>query len=202
MRFLPAIMVFGGGAAAYVLTHEELSKHVPVSNWVSYEDATALSPDSEFDRRATVAPDQTAAAPDAQPMTFAQVFRFDLSPQSVTQRWPRVSTGLTDVRYQGYRVPLVTGSESGDLAGSLTYYFDSHPRLRRISFLGTTDEPARIVDFVMREFGMKRYNDGNARITTYRARYPYNGSLRIAPAEVLDQRFAATNYRLELLLER
>jgi hypothetical protein len=44
--------------------------------------------------------------------------------------------------------------------------------------------------------------NSDARVTSYRVRWGYSGMLHVTPAEVLDKHLAATNYRIELSLER
>jgi hypothetical protein len=84
-----------------------------------------------------------------------QVFRFDLTPQWVTSRWPRVSTVAGDPQQLGMRVPLVSGTRNDDIAGSLTYYFDQHHRLQRITFTGLTADPRRLLATVVTTYGLK-----------------------------------------------
>lgn len=202
MRTLPAAIVFGAAGAGYVMSHEDLLTQISPASWVTYEGAGSVAGEPDVGQLASAAAEQIIAVPGPEQIDFASVFRFDTTPRNITERWVRVSTGLTDARYLGYRVPLVTGPLPGDLAGSLTYYFDSKPKVRRVVFLGTTGDPQPIVEFLSRQFGMRRYDDGNPRVTSYRSRYPYSGSLQVAPAEVIDQRQAATNYRIDLTLER
>ena len=57
-------------------------------------------------------------------LNLADAFSMDKTPLWVLQRWPRVSTGGAQLQLQGYRVPLVTGTGEGDLAGSMTYFFN------------------------------------------------------------------------------
>ncbi|MBC7855586.1 MAG: hypothetical protein IAF94_19320, partial [Pirellulaceae bacterium] len=45
-----------------------------------------------------------------------EAFRFDVSPQWINARWPRVTTVLAETDLQGLRVPLVTGPRPDDLA--------------------------------------------------------------------------------------
>ena len=99
-------------------------------------------------------------------------------------------------------MPLVTGNDDSDLAGSLTYYFDRHPKLRRITFLGTTANPRRLVEFLGQHYGFRQIQTGNARVTTYQVRYRFTGRLKVTPNEVLDKHLASTNYQVELSLER
>jgi hypothetical protein len=55
----------------------------------------------------------------------------------------------------GIRVPLITGTSLGDLAGSLSYYFNSQSRLQRISLRGRTGDPTQIVNLVVQRFGFR-----------------------------------------------
>ncbi len=74
-----------------------------------------------------------------------EVLRFDITPHWVPQKFSRVSTVLADLHFDGLRVPLVSGTEVGDLAGTLTYYFDRYQRLQRVKIHGLTGDPARVV---------------------------------------------------------
>ncbi len=66
------------------------------------------------------------------------VIRFDINPAWVMQNFGRVTTVLADVKLDGLRVPLVTGTAPTDLAGTITYYFDNQQTLRRINLQGLT----------------------------------------------------------------
>lgn len=206
MRFLPAIVVFGAAGASYLYTQEGLVKNLSPSEWITEEGGhggSAVTEPAVVERLASARKEEVIAVPGPEITNFSEVFRFDLSPQAITQKWSRVTTGLSDSRYQGYRVPLMTGIAESDLVGSLTYYFDSKPKLRRITFLGTTGNPERLVQFLAKEYGFKRHQEGNARVMSYRASWFRNsGYMNIAPAEVIDKYQASTNYRVELSLER
>lgn len=80
-----------------------------------------------------------------------EVLRFDITPQWVPTRFSRVSTVLADMNLDGLRVPFVTGTNIGDLAGTLTYYFDRYQRLQRVSIHALTGDPNRIVE-TLRQF--------------------------------------------------
>jgi hypothetical protein len=97
----------------------------------------------------------TSAAAGSAAVPLEQAFRFDLSPQWVTARWPRVSTILGDPQRLEMRVVLVTGTQPDDVAGSLTYYFDQHHQLQRISFLGLTADPRRLLAAVVTQSNLK-----------------------------------------------
>ena len=204
MRFLPAILVFGAAGAGYLYTQDELPRDLSPGSWLSDEEhaGPAAGAPEHVDRLAAAPKEELVAVSGPEITNFGDVFRFDLTPQAITSRWSRVSTGLSDVRLQGYRVPLVTGVSESDLAGSLTYYFDGQPRLRRITFLGTTGDPQKLVEFLSRQFGFRRAQSTSPRLTVYRVRFGRTGQLTVAPAEVLDRNQASTNYRVDLLLER
>ena len=203
MRFLPAILIFGAAGAGYVATHDDVAKTLSPATWLVDDESTSQASSDPVVEQLASAPMESIVAVAGPPqLQLDEVFRFDLTPRAITDRWNRVSTGMGDVRYQGYRVPLVTGPTAADLAGSLTYYFDSGPRLRRITFVGTTGDPARVVDFFSARFGFRRFQTGNTRITSYRTYFRHTGLLHVTPAEVLDQTHAATNYQIELSIEQ
>lgn len=77
--------------------------------------------------------------------SLREVLRFDVTPTWVMQRFPRVSTVHSDLQLDGMRVPLITGTQPTDLAGTLTYYFDSYQRLQRVNVHAVTGDPSRFV---------------------------------------------------------
>ena len=85
-----------------------------------------------------------------------QVLRFDVTKEWVYQNWSRKSTGPTDVGLFAVRVPVVTGTQLGAIAGSLTYFFNAYGQVEHISFRGRTGDPAHLVNFVMRTYGFQR----------------------------------------------
>ncbi len=84
-----------------------------------------------------------------------EVLRFDISPDWVTSRWPRVTTTLSEQGMEGFRVPLVTGTRLHDLAGSLTYYFDSHQRVQRLTFEGYTGDASQLVAVITQHYRLQ-----------------------------------------------
>jgi hypothetical protein len=84
---------------------------------------------------------------------LSEVLRFDITPGWIMSRWTRISTTVGADQFQGYRVPLVTGTAETDLAGSLTYYFSHKPTVQRIRFVGSTGDPSHLVALVTRRFG-------------------------------------------------
>ena len=97
----------------------------------------------------------------AQPMSFtptidlASLFRFDISKQFVTSRWDRVSTCPANHGLHGMRVALVTGTNSWDLHGSLTYWFDAGHRVQRITYRGWTGDASRLLQILGSQHQLK-----------------------------------------------
>lgn len=86
------------------------------------------------------------AMPQFRPISaLSEVVRFDISPSWVPQRFPRVSIVSADPRLDAMRVPLVTGTNPNDLAGTLTYYFDRYKRLQRVTVHALSGDPSRFV---------------------------------------------------------
>ena len=99
------------------------------------------------------------------PVAIEEVFRFDVTPAWVTSRWPRVSTVAGEPKQLGMRVPLVSGTQPHDVAGSLTYFFDEHHQLKRITFTGMTADPRRLLAATVAPFGLQ------SQPTTHAAHY-------------------------------
>ena len=89
------------------------------------------------------------------PVELSQFLRFDITPQWIVARWPRVSTDLANLDFEGLRVPLVSGTRIDDLAGSLTYYFDKYQRVQRITFRGSTGDERKLVNHMAQKFGLR-----------------------------------------------
>jgi hypothetical protein len=87
---------------------------------------------------------------------FREVLRFDITPAWVPQRFARVSTLLANLNLDGLRVPLVTGTQVGDLAGTLTYYFDRYQQVQRINIHGLTGDPARVVQTLQQYYKLQQ----------------------------------------------
>ncbi len=111
---------------------------------------TTVFPGNQF------GPDLTAQPLEFLPITdLGQIFRFDISQEWVTRRWKRVSTNHGDDKLHGFRVALVTGTNSWDLHGSLTYYFDDQQRAQRITYRGWTGDATRLIDLLTNRYDFK-----------------------------------------------
>jgi hypothetical protein len=134
-----------------------------------------------------------------------QVLRFDATVEWVMQRWPRVSTGLSYAQLQGYRVPLVTGTDMADVAGSLTYYFNAGQQVQRITFRGTTGDPTRLATLVATRFGFARRLTNDPGVVLYEAVDSSNrpaGTLRIRSAGVIKASQPYTRFEVDLVMDR
>jgi hypothetical protein len=102
------------------------------------------------------APASVSPAAGSQFHNVAEVFRFDVTKEWVYANWPRKTTGLSDPELYGVRVPLVMGTGFSDLAGSLTYSFNSQGQVQHISFLGRTADTAPLVQFLVSAYQFER----------------------------------------------
>jgi hypothetical protein len=135
---------------------------------------------------------------------LAEVLRFDGTPAWVMARWPRVSSGLAELDLQGYRVPLVTGTGAGDLAGSLTYYFNKEQKVAYITFRGTTGDPRKLVAHVTSRFSFVQQKTDDPSLGLYQVKW--NGKpqseLRIRPVHVVRANQPHARYEVDLAMQR
>jgi hypothetical protein len=135
---------------------------------------------------------------------FWEVLRFDLTPSFVTQRWPRVTTSLSELNLQGFRVPLVTGTAPDDLAGSLTYYFNHERRLQRITFAGTTGDYRRLLYLLTSYYGFVSRPTNTPGVILFEV--PSSGTatsyLWVRPVDVLRADQPLNQFQVTLVLER
>lgn len=149
----------------------------------------------------------SASVKDAAPIVdIAEVFRFDITPGWVIQRWPLVSTGMGQIQLEGFRVPVFTGTAEDDIAGTLTYYFDPHQRPHRIAFFGTTGDPKKLLELLTRQFGFERnvLNDPSIVVYEVPVPKPYKpaSTLKIEPMPVVSANDPLRRFQISLVLER
>jgi len=109
--------------------------------------------------------------PAARP-SMKDAISFNVTPDWMLQYWPRVAECYSDVRVLTYRVPLVTGIEPHDLAGSLTYDFDHQQRLLRIKFVGTTGDVSKLIEFAKQQFNLIPRQTNNPNLFVFEAALP------------------------------
>jgi hypothetical protein len=136
---------------------------------------------------------------------LTDVFRFDVSPTWVLQRWPRVSTDPSPLELRGYRVTLVTGTQMTDLAGVLTYYFNPAQQVHRITFAGKTGDPRKLVEMITKYYHFVRrpVNDpGRLIYESLQSSGQSAGQIQIAAAPVVYADHPFERYCVELRMER
>ncbi len=133
-----------------------------------------------------------------------ETLRFDVSPDWIMRRWPRVSTHLSDLQLQGFRVPLVSGTGITDLAGSLTYFADRQQQIQRIEFHGTTGDASRLIYWLQAQHGFRR--DASANPGTWRYVVTWNGNvhsqLEVRPAGVMRSDTPHGRFNVTLVMRR
>ena len=151
------------------------------------------------------APQLTPLLEGAPVRDLTEVLRFDVTPDWIMRRWPRVSTGLAQLPLQGYRVPLVTGTAENDLAGALTYYFNPHLQLQRITFHGTTGDAGNLVAVLAARHQLTRRLTNDPSMAVYEAVSSVGrpaSALRIRSAPVIKASEPHKRFDVELVLER
>ena len=89
-------------------------------------------------------------------MSLPTLLRWDITKEWVYRNWNRKTTGLAEVGLYGVRVPIVTGTQVTDIAGTLSYYFDTNGQLQKIRLHGTTADTSPLVQIAMSNYGMQR----------------------------------------------
>ncbi len=191
----PIVVLSGSGSIAALLA--KVLSGEPV--------LTSLRMGDGSEGKSSAPPEQAESLPPI--VEMSEVFRFDVSPDWVVSRFPRVTSGLAILNFQGYRVPLVTGTAEDDLAGTVTYYFDASRQVRRIVFEGTTGNPNRLLAFLATYYGFVYRPTNNPAVYLYVV--PEEGSrgethsyLWIRPRGILTDSDPQHRFDLSLVLER
>ena len=130
---------------------------------------------------------------------FAEILRFDIAPNWVAARWPRVTATTAELGLEGMRVPAVTGINLDDLAGSLTYYFNQYHQLQRLTFEGYTGDERKLVGLVTKHYGLQQEPTLDAGMYVARWNGQPSSILRIARAPIMTH--DSPHSRLHFLLE-
>ncbi len=136
---------------------------------------------------------------------FTEVIRFDATPGWIVARWPRVVTGLAHLDLQGYRVPLVTGAKVDDLAGAMTYYFNSSHQVEWITFQGTTGDTRRLVQLVTAGYQFSPRPTNSPGVFLYEAPEPSGRAssyLWVRPAGLIKADDPHRKFEVTLVLQR
>jgi hypothetical protein len=197
----PKIMLAMLGAAAgvpYVATNWSTWTERDGSSTETYAASAALDPGTAQTFAGGPTPEKRRAASGR----IAEVLRLDVTPQWVYQRWHRKSTKLADLERHAVRVPLVTGTDVSDLAGSLTYYFDSAGQVQRVTFHGQTGDPYPLVALMQTQYRLRVQTPQIPGEHLFQVRW--NGrptsELRVTSASVISASTPHENYQVKLEL--
>ncbi len=114
-----------------------------------------------------------------------EVLRFDIVPGWLPQRFARVSTVTSNVQMDGLRVPLITGTQPKDIAGTLTYYFDSSQALKRINLHGLTGDPTQLANLMVQFYQLRPEQSLGGQLFTTRWNNRITSVMQISPAPVI-----------------
>jgi len=134
-----------------------------------------------------------------------EVLRFDATVDWIMRRWPRVSTGMPHPQLQGYRVSLVSGTNLGDVAGSLTYFFNARQQVQRITLRGTTGDPGALASLLASRFHFVRRLTNDPGLVCYESVDSHNrtnGTLKIRTAHTIDASRPYTRFEVDLVIDR
>jgi len=137
-------------------------------------------------------------------ISLNEVFNLNVSKEWVYQRWARKSTALSELGLYGIRVPLVTGTQLHDLAGSLTYFFGDNGQVNRISFHGTTGDTTQLVRLVAQQYGLQQQTTPIAgdQLFQIKSKNQVFSELRTRPAAVLWASSPHDSFSVDLELQR
>lgn len=160
----------------YVATETEVGRGMTSRVTASVEGTAAKAglalgsppPNSHYDTESlwhrTLGPRDLAGLGAARPVAslaggpvhdFRDLLRFDITPEWIASRFSRVTTVLAELQLDGLRVPLVSGTEADDVAGTVTYYFDRGGRLQRISLHGFTGDATRLSQTMQQYYNLR-----------------------------------------------
>lgn len=119
---------------------------------------------------------------------FREVFRFNVTPQWIKQRFDRISNLPPQDGLHGLRTALVTGTNTWDLHGSQTWFFDTSKRLQRLTFRGWVGDPSRLLQVATGHFGLRPQQTHWAGLYVGQFNGKTTGGLLMKDPDVIDQR--------------
>lgn len=205
-----------GGLATAVMLPYLMSPSTDLRKWLTNtsaeeRDSAAVASATSTETSSSMAQPSSAAQPTPAPrpegapvQSFAEIFRFDVPPSWVLGRWPRVTTRLATLDLQGYRVALVTGTKEGDLAGSLTYYFNPQQQVQRITFIGRTGDSTPLVGFLEARYGFQRQVTPDPHLALYQVRAwrKTTSEMRIRAVSTVNNADPHGRFEVALVIER
>lgn len=202
--FSRPVLFLGILAAAVVVPYVLFSKNLSTTAGTHWNQLLGKSGSGAAAEATWSDPSNPTATPASflsvsEPVPLEQVFRFDFSPRTVTELWPRVSTVLGGANQMGLRVALITGTQPDDVAGSLTYYFDDHHQVQRITLQGTTGDERRLVQLLTTQFGLQPAPTVRAGLYTLDGPAGMQSSLQVIHLPVV--RSTTPNNRVEIAVD-
>jgi hypothetical protein len=116
---------------------------------------------------------------------FREFLRFDIVPGWLPQRFSRVSTVTSNVQMDALRVPLITGTQPNDIAGTLTYYFDAIQTLKRIQLHGLTGDPSKLANLMVQFYQLKPEQSLGGQLFTTRWNNRITSVMQVSPAPII-----------------
>lgn len=150
------------------------------AGWPNFPNATGMDPINGGSSQNQMPFATIPGVPD-----LREVIRFDIHPDWVAQRFPRVTTVLAETRLDGRRVPFLSGTNPTDIAGSLTYYFDAAATVRRIQFHGVTGDPSMLVSLMTQFYGLQPEQTLGGYLFTARWNNRITSVLQLTPSAVI-----------------
>lgn len=199
---LVAMAVATGGWMAYFWPPDNWKQ------WFSPDEAVAEESSDSSDESSAkiyVDPRSLRGLEGAPAADLAEVLRFDVTSDWILRRWPRVSTGLSQPQFQGYRVPLVTGTAESDLAGSLTYYFNQQQQVEQITFRGNTGDARKLVELLTTRYKFTRRITNDPGVFVYETASKSGkpgGVLTITMVGVVKAADACRRFDVDLVMRR
>ncbi len=132
--------------------------------------------------------------------SVADLLRFDIRPNWVMQTWNLVTSDLPESSLTGMRVPVVTGTEPTDFAGSLTYYFGKNQQVERMKLHGFCEDPSGVMSLAQQRFALRQYAaQGSPTYLAYFGDQPIS-IMRIIHAPNRESGDASKRYEIDLEL--
>jgi hypothetical protein len=154
--FSRPVLLAGVLAAAVGVPYLLLDDNVAKTAKTQWQRITGKPAAAKEEKSATGGEQRPAVLASSPPaVTIEEAFRFDVQPSWVVSRFASVSTVAGDPKQLGMRVPLVTGTRPDDVAGSLTYYFNQHHELQRLTFTGQSADARRLLATVVTRNGLR-----------------------------------------------
>ena len=131
----------------------------------------------------------------------AEIFRFDVSPEWVTNHWARV-VQIPAGALRQFRAPVSTGTRPLDVQGSISYYFDSERNVQRITFRGTSIDPGPLTASLAHHYQLAPRNMLGGHLHVAERSDQLHGAMWVHLASVVTTDARGRKYRIEVELNR